>query len=323
MQKGCPKCGRMIDVEAVNCPYCNYNFQSMDSFLQKVTADNYIENEKYAGFIKRLVAGLFDIFLIGTITYLIIVLINQFLIKIDQNNLYIIFLAIFIPFYILYNAACERTAWQGSIGKLILDISVVDENENPITFPVALKRNLAKLINVITFGIGFVFSAVPPQKQAINDKIAHTYIINKLIMKEDTYLVYASPLKRFVAFVIDILIINLICYGILSLSGLIHVFDFTQITINTLSDARYILCLVVLFFYFPFSESRTGSTIGKGMMHIKVTKLDGEIQGVIASFIRQLILVLDIFTLGFLASFVTPKKQTIKDILTRTVVIDR
>ena len=59
------------------------------------------------------------------------------------------------------------------------------------------------------------------------------------------------------------------------------------------------------------------------MMHIKVTKLDGEIQGVIASFIRQLILVLDIFTLGFLASFVTPKKQTIKDILTRTVVIDR
>ena len=97
----------------------------------------------------------------------------------------------------------------------------------------------------------------------------------------------------------------------------------TQITINTLSDARYILCLVVLFFYFPFSESRTGSTIGKGMMHIKVTKLDGEIQGVIASFIRQLILVLDIFTLGFLASFVTPKKQTIKDILTRTVVIDR
>ena len=45
--------------------------------------------------------------------------------------------------------------------------------------------------------------------------------------------------------------------------------------------------------------------------------------GVIGSFIRQLILVLDIFTLGFLASFVTSKKQTVKDILTRTLVIDR
>ena len=81
--------------------------------------------------------------------------------------------------------------------------------------------------------------------------------------------------------------------------------------------------MLVIFFYFPFSESRTGSTMGKGMMHIKVTKLDGEIQGFIGSFIRQLILVIDIFTLGFLASFVTLKKQTTKDILTRTIVIER
>ena len=58
-------------------------------------------------------------------------------------------------------------------------------------------------------------------------------------------------------------------------------------------------------------------------MHIKVVKLNGEIQGFIGSFIRELILVLDFITLGFLSSFVTQKRQTIKDILTRTVVIDR
>lgn len=322
MQKGCPKCGRMIEADAVTCPYCHYNFQNMDEFFKKVSADNYIENEKYAGFIKRLVAGLFDVFLIGTITYFILILINNYLIPINKSNLYI-GLIIFIPFYILYNAVFERTTWQGSVGKLIMDIEVVDQYENPITFPVALKRNVAKLVNVITFGIGFILSAAPPTKQALNDKIANTYVINKLIMKEDTNLIFASPLKRLTAFVIDILIMSLICYGLLSTSSLIHLFDFNQITINTLSDARYILCLVVIFFYFPFSESRTGSTIGKGMMHIKVTKLDGEIQGVIGSFIRQFILVLDIFTLGFLAAFVTPKKQTVKDILTRTLVIDR
>lgn len=322
MQKGCPKCGRMIDADDITCPYCHYNFQSMDNFFKKVSDDNYIENEKYAGFVKRLVAGLFDIFLIATITYFILILIDKYFITINKSNIYI-GLIIFIPIYILYNTICERTTWQGSIGKLILDIEVTDQYENPITFPVALKRNIAKLLNVITIGIGFVLSAAPPQKQALNDKIADTFVINKLIMKEDTNFSFASPIKRFTAFIIDILIISLICYGILATSGLIRLFDFNQITINTLSDARYILCLVVILFYFPFSESRTGSTIGKGMMHIKVTKLDGEIQGVIGSFIRQLILVLDIFTLGFLASFVTPKKQTVKDILTRTIVIDR
>lgn len=322
MQKGCPKCGRMIDADDITCPYCHYNFQSMDNFFKKVSDDNYIENEKYAGFVKRLVAGLFDIFLIATITYFILILIDKYFITINKNNIYI-GLIIFIPIYILYNAICERTTWQGSIGKLILDIEVTDQYENPVTFPIALKRNIAKLLNVITLGIGFILSAAPPQKQALNDKIANTFVINKLIMKEDINFSFASPIKRFTAFIIDILIISLICYGILATNRLIRLSDFNQITLNTLSDARYILCLVVIFFYFPFSESRTGSTIGKGMMHIKVTKLNGEIQGVIGSFIRQLILVLDIFTLGFLASFVTPKKQTVKDILTRTLVIDR
>ena len=40
-------------------------------------------------------------------------------------------------------------------------------------------------------------------------------------------------------------------------------------------------------------------------------------------FARELILFLDIITLGFLLPFVTSKKQTFKDILTRTIIIDR
>ena len=73
-------------------------------------------------------------------------------------------------------------------------------------------------------------------------------------MKEETSLSFASPIKRLVAFVIDILIISLICYGLLATNNLIRMFDFSQVMINTLSDARYILCLVVIFFYFPFSR---------------------------------------------------------------------
>lgn len=321
MQKGCPKCGRMIEQSADKCPYCNYNFKEIDGFFKKVNEQKFLENEKYAGFTKRLVAGLFDIFVILILTYFILIAIDKYLIKITLDNIYY-GLIIFIPLYILYNAICERTPWRGSLGKYILNIEVTDEYENPVTFPKALARNIAKIFNIITLGIGFLLSAVPPKKQALNDKIAHTFVVNKLTMKEESKFIYAHPLKRLAAFIIDILVIGLICYGLLALVTLIPN-DLPKQTIDMITSAKYILCLVIILFYFPFGESRRGGTFGKNFMHLKVVKLDGEVAGFITVFARELILFLDIITLSFLLTFVTEKRQTFKDILTRTIVIDR
>lgn len=322
MQKGCPKCGRMINENTKTCPYCNYNFSEIDGFFRKVADENYLENEKYAGFTKRLVAGLFDMFIVLIFTYFILVAINEFLMPITLENLYYgIF--IYIPLYILYHSICERTPWRGSLGKLILGIEVTDEYENPVTFPKALLRNITKIFNIITLGVGFLLSAIPPKKQALNDKISHTFVINKLVMKEDEKLFYAHPLKRLVAFVIDIFVIGLLCYGLLALINLIDPKSIPQQTLQMIDCAKYILCLVIILFYFPFGESRTGSTVGKNFMHVKLVKINGEVAGFIRCFARELILILDIVSLGFLLPFVTPKRQTIKDILTRTTVIDR
>lgn len=322
MQKGCPKCGRMIDENTKTCPYCNYNFGEIDGFFKKVADKNYLENEKFAGFTKRLVAGLFDMFVVLVFTYLILVLINAYLIPITLDNLYYgIF--IYLPLYLLYHSICERTSWRGSLGKLILNIEVTDEYENPITFPKALLRNITKIFNVLTFGAGFLLSAVPPQKQALNDKISHTFVINKLIMKEDEKFFYANPLKRLVAFSLDVFIIGLICYGLLALIDFVNIKEITKQVADTIDCAKYIICFVIILFYFPFSESRTGTTFGKSMMHIKLVKLNGDVAGFITCFVRELIIILDIVSLGFLLPFVTKKKQTIKDILTRTIVIDR
>lgn len=321
MQKGCPKCGRMIEGNHTACPYCNYNFSEINEFFKNKNEINYIENEKYAGFFKRLVAGLFDIFFVLVFTYLILILIDKYVIKITLDNIYIGIL-IFIPLYILYNSVLERTSWQGSLGKYILNIQVTDEYENPETFIIALKRNLTKILNILTLGIGFLLSAMPPQKQALNDKIAHTYVINKLIMKEDNKYLFASPLKRFVAFLIDVMIISLVCYGILAIAEVISK-NLNKQLIDIINNAKYIICLVIILFYFPFAESQTGATIGKNLMHIKVVKLNGEIAGFITTFARELIIFLDIITLSFVLTLITEKRQTIKDILTQTIVIVR
>ena len=322
MQKGCPKCGRMISENSKTCPYCNYNFSEIDGFFRKVDNEKYLENEKFAGFTKRLVAGMFDIFITLVFTYFILIAVNAYVMPITLNNLYYA-LYIYIPLYLLYNSICERTPWHGSLGKLILDIEVTDEYENPITFPKALLRNITKIFNIITFGVGFLLSAIPPQKQALNDKISHTLVVNKLIMKEDENFFYANPLKRLVAFVIDMFIIGLICYGLLAITDFVDTQNMTKQLVNTIECAKYILCLVIILFYFPFGESRTGTTFGKRTMRIKLVKLNGDVAGFITCFARELIIILDIVSLGFLLPFVTKKKQTIKDILTRTIIIDR
>lgn len=322
MQKGCPKCGRMIDKNVTTCPYCNYNFKEIDNFFKRVNDEKFLENQKYAGFTKRLVAGLFDCFIILIFTYFILIAINQYLTPITLDNIYM-GIYIFLPLYIIYNSIFERTSWRGSLGKYILSIEVTDEYENPVTLPKALFRNITKIFNIITLGLGFLLSAIPPKKQALNDKISKTFVINKLTMTKDDKLLYASPINRLLAFIIDVLIISLICYGLLAITDIAITQEFPKQTIDMINSAKYIICLVIILFYFPFSESRSGATIGKSLMHIKLTKQDGNVAGFITVFARELISFLNIITLGFLLPFATTKRQTLKDILTRTVVINR
>lgn len=322
MQKGCPKCGRMINENTRVCPYCKYNFKEIDGFFKRVADEKFLENEKYAGLIKRLVAGLFDIFFTLVLTYFILVAIDSYLMPVTLDNLYIA-IYIFVPLYILYNSIMERTSWRGSLGKYILNIEVTDEYENPITFPKAILRNITKVLNIITVGIGILLSAVPPKKQALNDRISHTLVLNKLKESKKVEEFYASPLKRLVAFIIDVLIIGLVCYGIYALADFLESLDITLQTSRMIDSTKFILCLLIIFFYFPFAESHSGSTFGKKRMRIKVAKLNGDLPGFIRCFTREIVMLLDFITLGFLLVFANKQRQTLKDILTRTIVIDR
>ncbi len=315
MQKGCPKCGRMLETNVKICPYCGYNFDEINVFFHKTNEKNYILNEKYAGFIKRLIAGLLDQIIIILVSLIVIPL------KIHSTVFIVLF---YLVIYILYNSLCERSSWRGSLGKKILEIEVTDENENPETFLIALKRNIYKIFNVITLGVGFMMSAVSPAKQALNDKLAHTYVINKLIMKTEDNLSYASPFKRLLSFFIDVFVIYILCYIVnYAFVQFSNAKDIQMQFSNILNCTNYIICLTLILFYFPFAESTSGATIGKRIFHLKLTNLNGEKMNFIKSFVRQYFLILDCVCLGFLLALITEKKQTVKDKIMKTVVINR
>lgn len=316
MEKGCPKCGRMVDANLKNCPYCNYDFSEINKFFEKVNSQKFLEEEKYAGFVKRFIAGMVDLLLLGFISYGLTYLF--------KFNFYIVFFISFIILYILVNSILERTKWHGSLGKHLVGIEVFDEYENPLTFGASILRNTVKFVNIFTFGLGFLICSSGEYKQTLGDRITKNYVLNRINYNEIQNMSYSGVLKRFISFFIDNIIIGAVIYVFCSIP---LVFSFLKINMpmfisNYLNSIELILSMVFLFFYVPFFESRKGQSIGKKIMRIRVINESGENLNFPICFVRQFLIVLDIITFGWMLSVSNRRKQTLKDVITKTVVVD-
>lgn len=319
MNKGCPKCGRMIDQNYKICPYCNYDFKEIDNFFKKIEDEKYKEDEKYAGFIKRLVAGIIDIY----ITLLLTIPLCIKIYKNKANEDIWIFIIISIIVYIIYNSLLERTKLRGSLGKQITKIEVTDEYENPVTLGKAFIRNISKIFNALTLGIGFLTCVSPPYKQTLGDKISKTYVLNKIKFKEEKIIKVSSVSKRIIAFIIDIAYITVLIaieyYIITYISNMINL---SQEFINYKEMLYKIVAIIIIVLYFPYNESKRGKTKGKELLKIRVTNLKEEKISFPLAMLRYILIILDVITLGFLLPLANTKNQTLKDIITKTIIID-
>ncbi|WP_184547410.1 RDD family protein [Mucilaginibacter sp. FT3.2] len=81
--------------------------------------------------------------------------------------------------WILYNAIFEATKLQGSLGKTVCNMIVVDARGQRIDFGKALSRNFAKILSSLLCGVGFLTVLWSPMHQAWHDQLAKTYVIRK------------------------------------------------------------------------------------------------------------------------------------------------
>lgn len=77
----------------------------------------------------------------------------------------------------LYYALCESSRWQGTLGKRACKLIVVDEETNSISFARASGRYFAKILSMLTLGIGYIMAAFTRRKQALHDIIAGTLVL--------------------------------------------------------------------------------------------------------------------------------------------------
>jgi uncharacterized RDD family membrane protein YckC len=69
-----------------------------------------------------------------------------------------------------------------TLGKKAMGIRVVRQsNGAPLGYGLAVGRLLARFVNFITLGIGLLWAAWDPQRQALHDKIAGTLVVRSSV----------------------------------------------------------------------------------------------------------------------------------------------
>jgi uncharacterized RDD family membrane protein YckC len=98
---------------------------------------------------------------------------------VDDMNIYSQFLFTTFIVVVIYNAICEASPLQGSLGKRLCSIVVVDADGRRISFIKALFRNLGKFVSGMVFGIGYLAILWDGHRQAWHDKFVKTYVLTK------------------------------------------------------------------------------------------------------------------------------------------------
>ncbi|MCM3700742.1 RDD family protein [Paenibacillus macerans] len=83
----------------------------------------------------------------------------------------------------LYYAIMESSKLQGTLGKIALSIIVVDGQNGRVSFWRASGRFWARLLSILTVTVGYMMAGFTEKKQALHDKIARTYVVNKKVLE--------------------------------------------------------------------------------------------------------------------------------------------
>jgi uncharacterized RDD family membrane protein YckC len=147
---------------------------------------------------------------------------------------------------------------------------------------------------------------------------------------------YASMDRRFVASFIDGIIVIAINSLVTGFFGLVtgQLFGYGNISVGkadapTLGSSLVtmlgsVVNLVLTFGYFVYFIGKSGQTLGKKILHIRVvTDVSGLAPGYFSAFLREVIgkLISSIFLLGYIWAFRDKKKQAWHDRIAGTLVI--
>lgn len=199
----CSKCGAQNSAIAQVCQNCGLTLSSNLATTQAAAPARayaaappvaYAPPSIYGGFWIRLLAHLMDHIILGAIAApLFFIMVFPAAIRVaheaERNQepspemivaiLSSVFGYIALAFVgqWLYEALLTSSSWQGTIGKRVLRLKVVDEAGNRIGFGRATGRFFAKILSSMFFCIGFIMIGFTERKTGLHDMLAGTKVL--------------------------------------------------------------------------------------------------------------------------------------------------
>ncbi|WP_164462073.1 RDD family protein [Bacillus sp. FJAT-42376] len=145
---------------------------------------------KHAGFWLRFAAYVIDGFIVSIFMYLFIFLIagaamGSSILSGNPDDINIVVVIAGYAFFLLvvlaYYIAMPVTKWQGTIGKKLVGIKIVDRYGQKLTIGKSVLRYLSMIVTGFTFGVGYIITAFTERKQALHDLMVKTYVIQSRI----------------------------------------------------------------------------------------------------------------------------------------------
>ena len=136
------------------------------------------ENEpKFSLFMRRLVAYLLD-------TAILWIVFMGFRLAVDELLPSMVINLILNVVTLLYFSLMESSSRQATIGKGLLGLVVTDKEGNRISFKRAFLRNIARYVNLVLFGLGYITIFFTKRRQGVHDLIGGTCVTRLKTLQE-------------------------------------------------------------------------------------------------------------------------------------------
>jgi len=147
-----------------------------------------------------------------------------------------------------------------------------------------------------------------------------------LFSGNETNPILASKTKRFVAIFIDYFLYSIILYFLIDFAG--DKYELEDGTVGfRLEGTPALISLIPWFLLLPILEGKTGQTIGKMLLRIKVSKTNGASITIGNSIVRHLFDIVDylpfIGIVGLLVASNNELNQRVGDLVARTIVVEK
>lgn len=192
----CNRCGFKSAIDAQFCQRCGESLQAaplpaiapFDSKQNHVIASGTMRTltVRYAGFCIRAIASLLDVAVVFLAFLPVRILLGSTATLLGESwemptgKIFLMGRMFRIGFALvfgwLYRAGMESSSFQGTLGKLAVQIKVTDLDGSRISFERASGRYFAKFLSFIAFGVGYLMVGFTPRKQGLHDRIAGTLV---------------------------------------------------------------------------------------------------------------------------------------------------